>query len=70
MQPGKYDVTVAKAGYVSQTKEITVTGGKQASATFELVQAGSTINVTSEPAGASIFLDGKATGKSTPAILS
>jgi serine/threonine-protein kinase len=69
LQPGKYDVTVAKAGYVSQTKEITVTGGKQASATFELVQAGSTINVTSEPAGASIFLDGRATGKSTPAIL-
>jgi serine/threonine-protein kinase len=69
LQPGKYDVTVAKAGYVSQTKEITVAAGKQASAAFELVQAGATINVSSEPAGGNIFLDGKATGKSTPAIL-
>lgn len=69
LQPGKYDVTVAKAGYVSQTKEITVAAGKQASAAFELVQAGATINVTSEPAGGNIFLDGKATGKVTPAIL-
>ena len=69
LQPGKYDVTVAKAGYVSQTKEITVAIGKQANATFELVQAGATINVSSEPSGGSIFLDGKATGKSTPALL-
>jgi serine/threonine-protein kinase len=69
LQPGKYDVSVAKAGYASQTKEITVSAGKQASIGFELVQAGATINVTSEPPGGMIYLDGKATGKMTPAIL-
>jgi serine/threonine-protein kinase len=69
LQPGKYDVTVAKAGYASQTKEIAVAAGKQAAVGFELVQAGATINVTSEPAGGLIYLDGKPTGKATPSIL-
>jgi serine/threonine-protein kinase len=69
LQPGKYDVTVAKAGYVSQTKEIEVVAGKSETANFDLVLSGATINVTSEPTGALIFLDGKATGKLTPATL-
>jgi hypothetical protein len=69
LQPGKYDVTVAKAGYVSQTKEIEVVAGQSAATNFDLVLSGATINVTSEPSGALIFLDGKATGKLTPTRL-
>jgi serine/threonine protein kinase len=69
LQPGKYDVTIAKAGYVSQTKEVAITAGRQSGMAFELVQAGATINVSSEPTGGMIFLDGKPTGKTTPSIL-
>jgi serine/threonine protein kinase len=69
LQPGKYDVTIAKAGYVSQTKEVAITAGKQSGMAFELVQAGATINVSSEPTGGMIFLDGKPTGKTTPSLL-
>ena len=69
LQPGKYDVTVAKAGYVPQTKEIEVVAGKSVATHFDLVLSGATISVSSEPSGAVIFLDGKATGKLTPATL-
>jgi serine/threonine-protein kinase len=69
LQPGKYDVTIAKAGYVSQTKEIEVTAGKTTPLNVALVAAGATVSVSSEPDGAFIFLDGKATGKVTPATL-
>ena len=69
LQPGKYDVTVAKAGYVTQKKEITVEAGKTAAIAFDLVLAGGTVTVNSQPAGASIYLDGRLTGKATPATL-
>jgi hypothetical protein len=69
LQPGKYDVTVAKAGYVTQKKEIKVEAGTTAAINFDLVLAGATLTVNSEPAGASIYLDGKLTGKLTPATL-
>jgi serine/threonine protein kinase len=69
LQPGKYDVTIAKAGYISQTKEVEVKAGVVTPLTVALVASGATVSVSSEPAGAFIFLDGKATGKVTPATL-
>jgi len=68
---GQHKVVFSKAGYASETRMVEVTAGNQAvvTAALKVATAPSRIEVTSDPAGAAIVLDGKETGKLTPATL-
>ena len=67
--PGIYKVTLRKNGYAPEARQIEVAAGKRALLDVKLSPTHGFLNVTSTPAGAQIFLDGKDTGKLTPAEL-
>ncbi len=64
--PGKYQVTVSKAGYTAETRTVEVAAGNHASLDVKLVANKGYLTVTGTPAGASILIDGKDSGKVTP----
>ena len=70
VQPGQHSITVSKAGYVTDTRSVNVTGGNLATATIHLTQMLATLIVKSDPAGASIFVDGHDVGTKSPAQVS
>jgi hypothetical protein len=65
--PGQHTVAVSKAGYSTDTRTVGVTSGGKAFVTTRLAQLVATLAVSSSPAGANIFVDGKNSGKLTPA---
>jgi hypothetical protein len=70
LDPGQHSVTAAKAGYSSDTRTVEVTSGGKSFAVSHLTQLMATLAVSSTPAGASVYVDGKDTGKQTPAQVS
>jgi hypothetical protein len=67
LAPGQHSVTVSRAGYASETRSIDVGSGSKSFLVIQLAQLSASAAITSQPAGAQIFLDGKDTGKVTPA---
>jgi protein kinase-like protein/PEGA domain-containing protein len=70
LDPGQHTVTVSKPGYSSDTRTVAVTSGSKVAVTTHLNQLMATLSVTSTPAGANVYIDGKDTGKLTPAQVS
>jgi serine/threonine-protein kinase len=70
LAPGQHTVMVARAGYTPETRTIDVASGSKSFLVVQLAQLTATATVSSEPAGAQIFIDGKDTGKLTPAQIS
>jgi serine/threonine-protein kinase len=70
LAPGQHTVTVARAGFAPETRTIDVGSGSKSFLVVQLAQLTATVAVTSEPAGAQIFIDGKDTGRLTPAQVS
>jgi serine/threonine-protein kinase len=64
---GTYQVTVSSPGYASETRSIQISPGARAALSVSLTASKGFIRVAGSPAGASIFLDGKDTGRVTPA---
>ncbi|MGE5321447.1 MAG: PEGA domain-containing protein [Actinomycetota bacterium] len=64
---GTYQVTTSSPGYASDTRSIQVVAGMRTTLNVNLSATQGFIKVTGAPAGASIFLDGRNTGKVTPA---
>ena len=67
LTPGQHTVSVLKSGYTSETRTVEVTSGSKSFLVIHLAQVAATVSVTSQPAGASIFVDGKDSGHVTPA---
>jgi len=65
--PGQHTVSAAKEGYSSAAHSIVLASGATSSVSLELSAMGAGLNVASTPAGAVIVLDGRDTGKLTPA---
>jgi hypothetical protein len=63
---GEYAITVSKPGYASETRTVRVKGGEQASLVLHLSEALATVTFSSDPQGASVFVDGKDVGRVTP----
>jgi hypothetical protein len=59
---GQHTVTVAKPGFNSETRTVDVTSAK-AMLVVHLAQLGATLSVSSDPGGASVYLDGKSAGR-------
>jgi serine/threonine protein kinase len=72
IEPGTYDLTLWAEGYESMTQEVTLEEGGSYTINWSLVEvsaAPAPITVSSNPPGASIFVDGADTGEITPAVL-
>jgi len=67
LTPGPHTVVVSKSGFGQESHTVEVTAGSKASLAVHLVALNATMSVSSEPAGANIFVDGKDSGKVTPA---
>jgi hypothetical protein len=67
---GQHTVVVSKSGFTQETRTIDVVSASKAFLVVHLASLNATITVASEPAGASIFLDGKDTMRATPAMIS
>jgi Protein kinase domain/PEGA domain len=70
LTPGPHSVVVSKAGYVSDTRSVEVSSGGKSFVVTHLTQLMATLAVSSSPAGANVFVDGKDIGKLTPAQVS
>lgn len=67
LSSGSHSISVAKAGYVPVTRTVEVVAGQSTPFNVHLSAVTSILGVTSNPAGASVWVDGKDTGKVTPA---
>ncbi len=67
--PGVYKVTLRKAGYASEVRQLEVSGGKRASLDVKLSPTQGFLTVTSTPDAAQVLINGRDTGKLTPAEL-
>jgi hypothetical protein len=65
--PGQHSVTFSKPGYVTDTRAVAVSSGSKISVASHLVLLTATLAVSSNPAGANVYIDGKDTHKLTPA---
>ena len=60
-------MTVSRAGYAPESRTIEVASGSKSFLVIQLAQLTAAAAITSQPAGAQIFIDGKDTGRVTPA---
>jgi serine/threonine protein kinase len=70
IQPGPHSITVSRPGYTTDTRSVTVTSANRATTVIHLAQLMATLIVKSDPAGASIYVDGRDVGPKTPAQVS
>ncbi len=67
LMPGQHTVTVSKPGFGTDTRTINVSSGSQSVLSVELAPLSAGVSLRSDPAGAAVWMDGKNTGKVTPA---
>jgi serine/threonine protein kinase len=67
LSPGKHIISVNKSGYSSEVRSVDVAAGSKASLLLHLSAMNALIVANSTPAGAQIMIDGKPTGRVTPA---
>ena len=64
--PGAHSISASKSGYSATARNISLVAGANATVALDLSQVSSHLSIASTPAGASIVIDGKDTGKLTP----
>ncbi len=67
LNPGQHTIVLTKPGYASETRSVDVASGSKSFLVVQLAQLAATVSVATAPAGAAVFMDGKDTGKVTPA---
>lgn len=67
LAPAVYKVTVSKPGYSTETRNIQVVSGNRVSLDVKLAALKATLAIGGTPVGAGIVIDGKPTGKFSPA---
>jgi serine/threonine-protein kinase len=67
LSPGSHTVVVSKSGYGQESRTVDVAAASKSSLSIRLAQLNAVMSVSSDPAGASIIVDGKDTQKVTPA---
>jgi hypothetical protein len=70
LAPGQHSVTITRAGYSTESRTIDVASGSKSFLVVQLAQVTAMVAASSEPAGAQLFIDGKDTGRVTPAQIS
>lgn len=69
LAPGQHSITFSRPGYVQESRTSIVTENKSLLVYQVLSSVSTVLAVNSKPSGASILLDGRETGKTTPAQL-
>jgi hypothetical protein len=64
---GQHSIVVSKSGYITDSRNVNVASGSRAFVSTRLNQLTATLAVSSSPAGADVYIDGKNTGRVTPA---
>jgi hypothetical protein len=67
LTPGKHIISASKAGYSSEIRSVDVAAGSKSSLLFHLSPVNALMVVNSTPAGANVIIDGRPTGRATPA---
>jgi hypothetical protein len=67
LSPGKHIVSASKTGYSAEIRSVDVVSGSKSFLVIHLAPSNALMVVNSTPAGAEIVLDGKNTGRVTPA---
>jgi serine/threonine protein kinase len=67
LDPGKHIISVSKSGYSSEIRSVDVAAGGTSSLTLRLAPVNALVVIASTPPGAQVVLDGKPTGRVTPA---
>jgi serine/threonine-protein kinase len=70
LEPGQHSITTSKAGFTTDTRNVTIISGTRATIVVHLSQLMATLIVNSDPVGANVYLDGRDTGTKTPAQVS
>jgi serine/threonine protein kinase len=70
LNPGQHTLIISKPGYQAETRNIDVASGSKSMISLQLAPMTATVSLSSEPAGAAIWMDGKDTGRVTPAQIS
>ncbi len=70
LNPGQHTLIISKPGYQAETRNIEVASGSKSIISLQLPQMTAAVSVTSDPAGAAIWMDGRDTGRVTPAQIS
>ena len=69
LAPGQHSISISKPGFTPETRTIEVSPGGKSVVAIHLAQVGATVAVSSEPAGANVYVDGRDTGHVTPVQL-
>ena len=69
LAPGEHLVGINKLGYAAETRTIQVASGSKSFLEIQLAAVGATASVSSVPPGAQVYMDGKDTGRITPAMV-
>jgi hypothetical protein len=67
LKPGSYKVTVSKPGYAPDVRTVQLAAGNRMAVDVRLTVIKGFVNIAGSPTGASVLIDGKETGKVTPA---
>ena len=70
LAPGQHNVTISKSGYTAENRALSVSSGSKNTLSVHLNVLAAMISVGSDPSGASIFIDGRDSGKVTPSQIS
>jgi serine/threonine protein kinase len=65
--PGKHIISASKSGYSSEIRSVDIAAGGRTSLTLHLSPVNALMVVNSTPPGATVMLDGKPSGRVTPA---
>src|SRR5262249_34566249 len=67
---GEHTVIISKSGFVQEIRTVEITSATKAFLVVHLNAMMASMNVSSDPAGAAIYVDGKDSAKVTPAVIS
>ncbi|HYA25809.1 MAG TPA: serine/threonine-protein kinase [Terriglobales bacterium] len=68
--PGHHTITLSKPGYATETRTIDVTSGSKSVISVQLAPTTATVAANSDPTGATVWIDGRDTGRTTPVQIS
>jgi eukaryotic-like serine/threonine-protein kinase len=68
--PGHHTITISKSGFATEMRAVDVTSGSKSVVSIQLAPTTATVAANSDPAGAAIWVDGRNTGRVTPARIS
>jgi serine/threonine protein kinase len=67
LNPGQHSISISKTGYSPESRTVDIASGSKSFVVLHLAPVSALLVVTSTPAGAEVLLDGKTTGRVTPA---